>query len=655
MASNPLRGIPLLEDLPALEGMRVLVRVDFNVPLHIGVRGVATVADDFRIKAAVPTLQRLLDEGAEVVAASHLGRPSGAPDPRWEMDPVRARLEALCPGVELTENLRFDPGEKANDPAFVRRLIDGFGAYVDEAFGAAHRAHASIVGPPQFLPSAAGLRFAREIEVLGGILEDPARPFVAVVGGAKVADKLEVLKVLATKVDTLVVGGGMAYTFLAARGQHVGSSLLDESHLEDCRALLDSNVRILLPSDTRALEPGGTFGPPTEGFEPRGSVKVIEGDLPDGWTGLDIGPDSAAAFAEVVAAAGTVLWNGPLGAFEDHRFGDGTRVVAEAVANCPGFSVVGGGDSASALDELGLSDQVGYLSTGGGASLTFIESEGHLPGIDALRRRAQRAPGVSARRPLISGNWKMHHDHIEALHTVRDLGLRLKAEDVALVDVSVHPPFTDLRTVQTLVEKEHIPVALGAQHCSDEDAGARTGEVSPRFLARLGTTYVIVGHSERRTLYAMDDATVAATLRAVLRHEMTPVVCVGESEEQRDRGQTEGVLEEQVLAALTGLPGDVVGGLVIAYEPIWAIGTGRAATAVDAEDACVFIRSLVAKLGGDEAAAAVRLQYGGSVNAENAEDLMAEPDVDGLLVGGASLEAASFTDIIRTAGACYRS
>ena len=388
---DPLRGIPLLQDLPPLEGARVLVRVDFNVPLHIGVRGQATVADDFRIAAALPTLQQLLDEGAEVVAASHLGRPAGERDPRWVMDPVRERLEALCPGVGLAENLRFDPGEKANDPALVQQLIGGFDAYVNEAFGAAHRAHASIVGPPQFLPSAAGLRFAREVEVLGGVLESPARPFVAVVGGAKVADKLEVLKVLATKVDTLVVGGGMAFTFMAARGQNVGNSLCDQSRLEDCRVLLESGVRILLPTDTRALEPGGTFGPANDGRGSRGSVKVIEGDLPDGWTGLDIGPDSAATFAEAVAGAGTVLWNGPLGAFEDMRFAGGTRVVAQAVADSPGFSVVGGGDSASALDELGLSDRVDFLSTGGGASLSFIETEGHLPGIDALRR-APNAP-----------------------------------------------------------------------------------------------------------------------------------------------------------------------------------------------------------------------------------------------------------------------
>jgi phosphoglycerate kinase len=385
---DPLRGIPLLTDLPDVEGKRVLVRVDFNVPLHLGVRGLATVADDFRIAAALPTLRRLQDLGAEVVAASHLGRPAGERDPRWEMGPVRERLATLCPGVGLTDNLRFDSGEKANDPAFVQRLIEGFDCYVDEAFGAAHRTDASIVGPPQFLPSAAGLRFAREVEVLGGILEDPARPFVAVVGGAKVADKIEVLKVLAGKVDTLVVGGGMAYTFMAARGQQVGSSLLDESHVEDCRALLASGADIRLPTDTRALEPGATVGPD---HGARGSVKVIEGDLPDGWTGLDIGPDTAAAFAEVVTGAGTVLWNGPLGAFEDRRFAAGTRVVAQAVAECPGFSVVGGGDSASALEELGLADQVGYLSTGGGASLAFIQSEGHLPGIDALRS-APNAP-----------------------------------------------------------------------------------------------------------------------------------------------------------------------------------------------------------------------------------------------------------------------
>jgi phosphoglycerate kinase len=388
---DPLHGLPLLEHLPDLDGRRVLVRVDFNVPLHIGIDGRATVADDFRITAALPTLRWLQDQGAEVVCCSHLGRPANTRDPRWEMDPVRERLAALCPGIELADNLRFNPGEKANDPAFVAELIRGFDAYVNESFGVDHRAHASIVGPPQFLPSAAGLRLAREVEVLGGILVNPTRPFVAVVGGAKVADKLQVLKALTSRVDTLVVGGGMAFTFLAAQGQQVGNSLLDKDLIDDCRALLDSGVEILLPTDIRALEPGGTFGPQGGGIGPRGGVKVIEGDLPDGWTGLDIGPESAARFAEVVRVAGTVLWNGPLGAFEDKRFAAGTKVVAQAVADAPGFTVVGGGDSASALDGLGLSDQVDFLSTGGGASLTFIERDGDLPALRALRN-ASNAP-----------------------------------------------------------------------------------------------------------------------------------------------------------------------------------------------------------------------------------------------------------------------
>jgi phosphoglycerate kinase len=388
---NPLHGLPLLENLPNLDGKRVLVRVDFNVPLHIGIDGHATVADDFRIKAALPTLRWLQDQGAEVVACSHLGRPANEPDPRWQMDPVRDRLQTLCPGIDLAENLRFNPGEKANDPVFVASLVEGFDAYVNEAFGVSHRRHASIVGPPQFLPSAAGLRLATEVEVLGNLLVKPARPFVAVVGGAKVADKLEVLKVLATKVDTLVVGGGMAFTFLAAQGRQVGNSLLDPTHLDECRALLESGTEILLPTDVRALEPGGTFGPQAGGIGPRGGVKIVEGDLTDGWTGLDIGPESAAAFAAVVERAGTVLWNGPLGAFEDKRFAAGTRVVAQAVAESSGFSVVGGGDSASALDMLGLSDKVDFLSTGGGASLTFIERGGDLPALEALRH-APNAP-----------------------------------------------------------------------------------------------------------------------------------------------------------------------------------------------------------------------------------------------------------------------
>ncbi|MGP8058953.1 MAG: phosphoglycerate kinase [Acidimicrobiales bacterium] len=371
-------------DLPDVEGKSVLVRVDFNVPLEDGPDGALVVADDFRIRTALPTLDWLLERGARVTACSHLGRPKGPDDLRCSMAPVRARLAELRPEVELMENLRFSPGEKGNDPAFVEELIAGQDAYVNEAFAASHRVHASVVGPPARLPSAAGHRMAREVEVLGSLLDDPARPFVAVVGGSKVADKLGVLRALLGHVDVLAVGGAMAFTFLAALGHSVGSSLVELDRVEDCRQLLASGADILLPTDVVALEPGGTFGPDAGVAGPRGDAKVIERDVPDGWTGLDIGPETASAFTRVIAGAGTVLWNGPVGVVEDERFAQGTRRVARAIADCPGFTVVGGGDSASAIDHMGLADQVDFLSTGGGASLEFIEF-GDLPGLVALR------------------------------------------------------------------------------------------------------------------------------------------------------------------------------------------------------------------------------------------------------------------------------
>jgi triosephosphate isomerase len=254
------------------------------------------------------------------------------------------------------------------------------------------------------------------------------------------------------------------------------------------------------------------------------------------------------------------------------------------------------------------------------------------------------------RRPLVSGNWKMHHDHLQSIRTVQDLGLRLGANDVASLDVSVHPPFTSLRSVQTVIEDRGIPVALGAQHCYHEDQGAFTGEVAPPMLARLGVSLVIVGHSERRQFFAQTDDVVAATVRAILRNSMTPILCVGETEEEREDGETESRLTTQTTAALAGLPAEQVAGLVIAYEPIWAIGTGRTATSADAQSACAHIRGVVGGLVGAEAAAAVRIQYGGSVRPENAAELVGQPDVDGALVGGASLDAATFAAIVQAAG-----
>ena len=362
--------IPTLADLGDVSGKRVLVRTDFNVPMENG-----AITDDFRIRAALPTINWLLERGAQVVTCSHLGRPKGQPDPRYSMDPVRHRLAELAPGVELLENLRFDPGEEGNDPAFVERLVDGVDAYVDDAFGACHRAHASIVGPPRTLPSAMGLLLQKEVDVLLELRNNPRHPFVAVLGGSKISDKLGVVEALLQSVDALVVGGAMCFTFLAAQGNPIGDSLFEPDQVETCRRLL---------AETRAS--GKTIHLPEDivGVDAQGNFATFGTRLPQGAKGFDIGPGTAAAFTDVIMDARTVFWNGPMGMFEDPRFAAGTRTVAQAMADTKAFTVVGGGDSAAALAQFRLDDEVDHVSTGGGASLELLEL-GDLPGLAALR------------------------------------------------------------------------------------------------------------------------------------------------------------------------------------------------------------------------------------------------------------------------------
>ena len=358
--------IPTLADLGDVSGKRVLVRTDFNVPMEDG-----RITDDFRIRAALPTIQWLTERGAQVVCASHLGRPKGQPNPKYSMDAVRARLAELAPGVDLLENLRFNAGEEGNDPAFVAEIVAGMDAYVDDAFGAAHRAHASIVGPPRTLPSAMGLLLQKEVEVLLGLRNDPKRPFVAVLGGAKISDKLGVVEALLGVVDSLVIGGAMCFTFLAAQGHAIGDSLWEPEHVDTCRRLLQSGKTIHLPEDL-------------VGVDARGEFATFGRNVPDGAKGFDIGPGTAAAFSDVIMEARTVFWNGPMGMFEDPRFEAGTRTVAQAMADTKAFTVVGGGDSAAALAQFGFADDVDHVSTGGGAALELLEL-GDLPGLEALR------------------------------------------------------------------------------------------------------------------------------------------------------------------------------------------------------------------------------------------------------------------------------
>ena len=362
--------VPVLEDLPDPSGRSVLLRADFNVPITDG-----HIDDDLRITAAMPTIEWLQSHGARVTACSHVGRPKGrSDDPQHSMDPIRERLAELAPGVELLENLRFDHGEEANDSAFVDKLVNGFDLYVNDAFGASHRAHASVVGPPSRLPSAAGRLLAKEVEVLSGLLDRPKHPFVAILGGSKVSSKMGVIEALIDKVDLLAIGGAMCFTFLMAQGYDVGDSLVEPDWVDACKRFLegDSSHKLLIPTDIVAMGPGE-------------DVKVLHGDIPAGWKGLDIGPETTLNFINPLANAGTILWNGPMGLFEDVRFQEGTVDVAEAVAESRGFTVVGGGDSAAALAKFGLDSHIDHVSTGGGASLELLE-KGDLPGLAALRK-----------------------------------------------------------------------------------------------------------------------------------------------------------------------------------------------------------------------------------------------------------------------------
>jgi phosphoglycerate kinase len=371
-----------LDDLE-VEGKRVLVRVDFNVPLDSEQR----ITDDARIRAALPTLKELRSNGARLLLAAHLGRPKDR-EPELSLRPAAERLsELLGEDVELAEdlahvpdgdvvmleNVRYEQGETENDPELAQRYADLADAYVNDAFGAAHRAHASTEAVARLLPSAAGRLLEREVSTLRGILDEPARPLVAVVGGAKVTDKIGVLEAFLDRADTILIGGAMCFPFFKAQGHDVGDSLCEEAGVEPARKLSGAE-KIELPED---LVAGREFKADTERRELDGI------DVPDGWMGLDVGAATAERYAGVIAEAGTVFWNGPMGAFELEPFAAGTKRVAEAIASAPGTTVVGGGDSAAALAHFGLADEVDHLSTGGGASLELVEGK-PLPGVEVL-------------------------------------------------------------------------------------------------------------------------------------------------------------------------------------------------------------------------------------------------------------------------------
>ena len=628
-------------------GKKVLVRVDFNVPLN----DKGEITDDTRITASLPTIQYLLEQKAAVILMAHLGRPKGQVKPELSLAPVakhlgkllgkkilfapdcvgeaaQAAASKLKPGhILLLENLRFHKEEEKNDMDFAEKLASLADLYVNDGFGVSHRAHASVEGVTHFLPAAAGFLLEKEIQYVGQAVTNPLHPYVAIIGGAKVSDKIGVISNLLDKVDTLLIGGGMANTFLAAQGYKMGKSLVEEDKLDLAKELLakakKNKVNMLLPTD---LVMAAAFAPDAEHVTEK--VK----NLNQAYMALDIGAETSKAYAEALADAKMIVWNGPMGVFEMDAFCKGTEAVAKAVAKSRATSIVGGGDSVAAIEKLGLAKRITHISTGGGASLEYLEGK-VLPGVAALD---------DLRRKMIAGNWKMHKTVSEAVELAEDIVMETNG---TLNEVVIFPPFTALETVADAIDGKHV--GYGAQDLHWEDKGAFTGAVSGAMIADICAEYVLVGHSERRTVFGENEKIVASKIIAAYRNGLKPMLCVGENLAEREAGKTARKINMQLKSALRVISAEDAENLVVAYEPIWAIGSGKAATPEDALEVCTLIREKIGKIFTPDIARKVRILYGGSVNEKNAASFNLS-GIDGVLVGGASLKADTFAAIVRS-------
>lgn len=628
-------------------GKKVLVRVDFNVPLN----DKGEITDDTRITASLPTIQYLLEQKAAVILMAHLGRPKGQVKPELSLAPVakhlgkllgkkilfapdcvgeaaQAAASKLKPGhILLLENLRFHKEEEKNDMEFAEKLASLADLYVNDGFGVSHRAHASVEGVTHFLSAAAGFLLEKEIQYVGQAVTNPLHPFVAIIGGAKVSDKIGVISNLLDKVDTLLIGGGMANTFLAAQGYKMGKSLVEEDKLDLAKELLakakKNKVNMLLPTD---LVMAAAFAPDAEHVTEK--VK----NLNQAYMALDIGAETSKAYAEALTDAKMIVWNGPMGVFEMDAFCKGTEAVAKAVAKSRATSIVGGGDSVAAIEKLGLAKRITHISTGGGASLEYLEGK-VLPGVAALD---------DLRRKMIAGNWKMHKTVSEAVELAEDIVMETNG---TLNEVVIFPPFTALETVADAIDGKHV--GYGAQDLHWEDKGAFTGAVSGAMIADICAEYVLVGHSERRTIFGENEKIVASKIIAAYRNGLKPMLCVGENLAEREAGKTARKINMQLKSALRVISAEDAENLVVAYEPIWAIGSGKAATPEDALEVCTLIREKIGKIFTPDIARKVRILYGGSVNEKNAASFNLS-GIDGVLVGGASLKADTFAAIVRS-------
>lgn len=630
-----------------LTGKRVLVRVDYNVPMN----DKGEITDFIRIEASLPTLHYLLDQGAAVILMAHLGRPKGKVNPKFTLKPVAEALSQLihrpvqfCPDcvgkdaqdaaaqlrngdILLLENLRFHPEEEKNDPHFAQELAALGDVYVNDGFGVSHRAHASVEAVTHYLPAVAGFLLEKEIAYLGNAVDKPQRPFAAIIGGAKVADKIAVIRSLIKKADVILIGGGMANTFLAAKGYNLGKSLVEKESLGIAKDLLAEaaaqKTKMLLPVD---LIMAASFS-----NEADHEAEDLDALNPD-YMALDIGPKTAELYARTLAGMKTIVWNGPMGVFEMPNYAEGTRRVAEAMAASDGITIVGGGDSAAAVKQMGLADKMSHVSTGGGASLEYLEGK-VLPGLAALD---------DLRTPIVAGNWKCHKTVAEAMELAHQVA---HGTEMARAEVVLFPPFTALESVAAMVDEDGI--GYGAQDIFYEDEGSYTGAVSGPMIAEIGSRYVLVGHSERRKFFHETNDLVVKKVLAAFRNDLDPVLCVGEDADEHENGSTKDKILSQLTPVLNVLTDGQIQHLLVAYEPVWAIGSGKSAEVRNAVAAADLIRKAVAEKFGKEAARRVRILYGGSVTSENAHAFH-EDGIDGVLVGGASLSAQEFCAIANT-------
>ena len=630
-----------------LTGKRVLVRVDYNVPMN----DKGEITDFIRIEASLPTLHYLLDQGAAVILMAHLGRPKGKVNPKFTLKPVAEALSQLihrpvqfCPDcvgkdaqdaaaqlrngdILLLENLRFHPEEEKNDPHFAQELAALGDVYVNDGFGVSHRAHASVEAVTHYLPAVAGFLLEKEIAYLGNAVDKPQRPFAAIIGGAKVADKIAVIRSLIKKADVILIGGGMANTFLAAKGYNLGKSLVEKESLGIAKDLLAEaaaqKTKMLLPVD---LIMAASFS--NEADHEAEDLDALNLD----YMALDIGPKTAELYARTLAGMKTIVWNGPMGVFEMPNYAEGTRRVAEAMAASDGITIVGGGDSAAAVKQMGLADKMSHVSTGGGASLEYLEGK-VLPGLAALD---------DLRTPIVAGNWKCHKTVAEAMELAHQVA---HGTEMARAEVVLFPPFTALESVAAMVDEDGI--GYGAQDIFYEDEGSYTGAVSGPMIAEIGSRYVLVGHSERRKFFHETNDLVVKKVLAAFRNDLDPVLCVGEDADEHENGSTKDKILSQLTPVLNVLTDGQIQHLLVAYEPVWAIGSGKSAEVRDAVAAADLIRKAVAEKFGKEAARRVRILYGGSVTSENAHAFH-EDGIDGVLVGGASLSAQEFCAIANT-------